>query len=130
MLRKIQAWLRSLFRRSRPATPDVSSAETSWAPPNSSSHVEVSMRSAGRVVRIRRIRLENVCGFRSVDLSLRQTAVVIGRNSTNKTTLLRAIALGLADSRSATALLAQPVGRFVRSGADRALIEMEVETEH
>jgi predicted ATP-binding protein involved in virulence len=88
------------------------------------------MRSAGRVVRIRRIRLENVRGFRSVDLSLRQTAVVIGRNSTNKTTLLRAIALGLADSRTASALLAQPVGRFVRSGAERALIEVEVETEH
>src|SRR6187200_2945120 len=79
--------------------------------------------------RIVSIRLENVRGFRSVELTPGETTVVIGRNGTNKTTLLRAVALGLADLRSANALLAQPVGSFVRSGTSEARIELEVETE-
>lgn len=77
-------------------------------------------------IRIRRVRLENVRGFGLVEFMPGPMSVVIGRNGTNKTTLLRALALGLADPASATALLAQPVGRFVRSGTEEARIDIEV----
>jgi hypothetical protein len=63
-----------------------------------------------------------------LEVELGQIAVVIGRNGTNKTTLLRSIALGLADTSTAHALLAQPVGRFVRTGESAGVIEIELET--
>lgn len=57
-----------------------------------------------------------------------QTAVVIGRNGTNKTTLLRTIALGLADLQTANALLAQPVGSLIRTGESEAHVEIQFDS--
>lgn len=72
---------------------------------------------------ISRIRLENIRGFRELDLDLREPdgqprrrTLIIGKNGTCKTTLLRAIALGLCDFSDASALLAEPIGDFVADG--------------
>jgi len=63
---------------------------------------------------VRRLTLENIRGFGHLELELGQSALIIGKNGTNKTTLLRAIALVLADLNSASALMTQPVGSYVR----------------
>jgi hypothetical protein len=81
------------------------------------------------------LRLRNVRGFRELDVQMsaegdlsspRAVTLVIGRNGTNKSTLLRAIALCLADPTEASSLLAQPLGSLVRAGAEVATIEMDV----
>lgn len=52
--------------------------------------------------------------------------VLIGRNGTCKTTILRAIAIGLADSKDASGLLAEPNGVLVRQGETSGRIEIDV----
>jgi AAA domain, putative AbiEii toxin, Type IV TA system len=60
----------------------------------------------------------------------RSVAVVIGRNGTNKSTLLRSIAVGLASSTDASAMLAGQSGSFVRSGTQSASITIELAFQH
>jgi AAA domain, putative AbiEii toxin, Type IV TA system/AAA domain len=81
------------------------------------------------------LRLTNVRGFRELDVRMatagdpttpRPITLVIGKNGTNKSTLLRAIALCLADPTEASSMLSQPLGSMVRAGAEVATIEMDV----
>ena len=81
------------------------------------------------------LRLTNVRGFRELDVQMatagepsspRPITLVIGKNGTNKSTLLRAIALCLADPTEASSMLSQPLGSMVRSGARVATIEVDV----
>jgi energy-coupling factor transporter ATP-binding protein EcfA2 len=69
------------------------------------------------------IRLENIRGFRGLTIELGTNAdtprlwtVLVGANGTGKTTLLRALALGLASEADANAMLTAPVGQMVSSG--------------
>ena len=92
------------------------------------------MITPAEVPRLRTLELENVRGFVSLRLhfgdpraqagrpaSSRQRAtVVIGQNGTNKSTQLRALALGLASQTDASALLANETGSFVRRGEEKA----------
>lgn len=78
-----------------------------------------------------RIHLQNIRGFRELQLDLegedavpRQRTLVIGKNGTCKTSVLRAIALGLCDFQDANALLAEPIGKFVSAGASEGRIEI------
>lgn len=80
---------------------------------------------------ISRIRLENIRGFRELDLDLRgpdgqprQRTLIIGKNGTCKTTLLRAIALGLC--KDADALLAEPVGDLLSEELGKVQIQLAV----
>ncbi len=86
---------------------------------------------------ISRISLRNVRSFRTLDLDLtvrsgsgpptpRLRTILIGENGTGKTTLLRAIAVGLADRKDASGLLAEPTGQFVAEGEPDATIEIEL----
>lgn len=74
------------------------------------------------------IRLENIRGFRELDLDLhgqpRLRTLIIGKNGTCKTTVLRAIALGLCDISDANALLAEPIGGLVSDGAEEGRIQI------
>ena len=92
------------------------------------------MQAQGSVL-ITGLRLTNVRGFRELDVRMatagdptrpRPGTLVIGKNGTNKSTLLRAIALCLADSTEASSLLSQPLGSMVRAGTEVATIEMDV----
>ncbi len=82
---------------------------------------------------IRKVHLENIRCFDDVTLELSQPSgpslrtVVLGDNATGKTTLLRAIALGLCDESDATALLKQVPGRFIcGDGSETGIIEIEL----
>jgi len=82
---------------------------------------------------ISRIRLENIRGFRELDLDLRgpdgkprRRTLIIGKNGTCKTTVLRAIALGLCDVSDAHALLSEPVGDFLAADASLGSILVEM----
>ncbi len=72
---------------------------------------------------ISHIRLENIRGFRELEIDLsgedepRRRTVIIGKNGTCKTSVLRSIALGLCDLTDANALISEPIGAFVRAGA-------------
>ena len=63
-------------------------------------------------VHIKRIELTDIRGLKQLDLdlvspdSLRQKSVIIGRNGTGKTTILRSLAIALSPQSDASALLA------------------------
>lgn len=81
-----------------------------------------------------RLRLSNIRSFGDLDLSFtdsvgrpRMTNVVIGRNGTGKSTLLRCIVLGLADQAQANALRAEDLARnLVGPRGDSATICVEL----
>jgi AAA domain, putative AbiEii toxin, Type IV TA system/AAA domain len=94
----------------------------------------VNVIESSAVPKIASIELKNIRGFenlvldfearRSADPTLGNTAVIIGQNGTNKSTLLRSIALGLASSEDAAAMLSAPMGSLVRNGASEASISV------
>lgn len=86
------------------------------------------------------IRLTDIRGFKSLDLNItesgrrrgqsiqrpRMLTVFIGANATCKTTLLRCIAIGLSDRSWADALVAERNGDYIREGASKGVIEIEL----
>jgi hypothetical protein len=96
------------------------------------------MLSASEVPRLAAVELTDVRGFKDLKLTLaamdpvsqgpafprEQAAVVIGRNATNKSTLLRAIAIGVASLSDASAMLSAPLGYLIRTGASQATIRL------
>ena len=96
------------------------------------------MLSASEVPRLAVVELTNIRGFEHLTLTLaatddasrrqalprEQAAVVIGRNATNKSTLLRAIAIGVASLSDASAMLSTPLGSLIRTGASQATIRL------
>ena len=93
------------------------------APPDSESGPQF-----GKLVRLE---LYDVRGYRDFELDFGDhgsSAVIIGRNGTGKSTLLRAISATLAPLPDAAALLAHPIGSLVREGAPLARILADVRT--
>jgi hypothetical protein len=74
------------------------------------------------------IRLTSIQGFRELKIDLRtphgprRRTLIIGKNGTCKSTLLRAIALGVARSAEANRLLGEPLGSVLKKEADRGEI--------
>src|SRR5215472_16408642 len=75
--------------------------------------------------------LRNIRGFENLELDFkgesgapRLTTLILGRNATCKTSVLRAIALSLSDLSGASALLEAPNGGFVRKGTKQAEIDV------
>ncbi len=64
--------------------------------------------------------------LQEADGTPRMRTAVIGKNSTYKTTLLRSIAIGLANEADATTMLAEPVGGFVAQGKTEATIVVQL----
>lgn len=88
-----------------------------------------------------RVSLENIRSFKdgftidfekgvSLQSERRLRTVVIGENGTGKTTLLRAIAVGIADRQDASGLVGEPTGQFVAEGASAALIKVRLKAKH
>ena len=78
-----------------------------------------------------RIQLLDIRGFRELDLDLRDAeekprkrTLIIGKNGTCKTSLLRAIAIGLADRSDANYLISEPVGGLVREDSEKGRIRI------
>ena len=83
---------------------------------------------------IRSIRLKNICGIKELELCLTRGTeqpghkLIIGKNGTGKSSILRSIVLGLASDAEATTLLADPFGSpFVSTGEKTGVIELEVD---
>ena len=97
-----------------------------------------AMHSASEVPRLAVVELTNVRGFKDLTLTLAATdadsrhsavpreraAVVIGRNGTNKSTLLRAIAIGVASLSDASAMLSAALGSLIRTKTSQATIRL------
>jgi predicted ATP-binding protein involved in virulence len=89
-------------------------------------------------VDITRVRLEKIRQFRNLDISFRRDidgeprswTVLLGDNSTGKTTLMRCIALGLCDESSAAGLVRERKGGFVRRRAKEGFIYIELLDDH
>lgn len=82
---------------------------------------------------IKHIRLENIKGFKELNISVssenkpfRKRTIILGKNGTCKSTLLRCIAIGLCDAADGNALIAEPIGRLVSEDASTATIELEL----
>ncbi len=79
---------------------------------------------------IKRIRLEHIRSFKQVSIDLsnsrspRLLSVIIGRNGTCKSTLLRCIAMALCHKSDSAVLLAEFGGRLVSEGETNALIHL------
>ena len=93
------------------------------------------------IPRLRSLELDNIRNFKNLKLDFgdaaasssgplrrHQTTLVIGRNGTNKSTLLRALALALANETDASAMLATEMGSLVGERGDRARIRVELAT--
>ena len=86
---------------------------------------------------ISRIHLRNIRGIKDLDLPIidekgktRLQTLFIGKNGTAKTTILRCIAIGLADTEEANTLIAETsTGAFVSNGAREGEIILEL-TDH
>jgi len=82
---------------------------------------------------ISRILLESIRGFRELEIDLssnqgpRKRTLIIGKNGTCKTSVLRAIALGLCDLTDATTLISEPIGEMTHRNADEGVIEIWLE---
>src|SRR5229473_1519938 len=82
------------------------------------------------------IHLRNIRGFKNLNLELvdgsgnaRMHTTIIGTNGTCKTSLLRAISLGLCERDQANALIAEPVGRFTTEGSRSSTITLLLGTD-
>jgi len=82
-------------------------------------------------VHIKQFELENIRGFDRLDLDLvsgdglRKKSVIIGRNGTGKSTLLRSLAVALSPQSDAISLLTFGQGSFIREGADAGSIRVQ-----
>ncbi len=83
---------------------------------------------------ISRIRLENIRGFRELEINLsgedslpRKRTVIIGKNGTCKTSVLRGIALGLCDVTDATTLISEPIGGLIHHESKSGRVEVTFE---
>ena len=81
---------------------------------------------------VSRIQLENVRCFDDIELTLSEPGdtaswtVILGDNATGKSTLLRAIAMGLCDESSAAGLMKESDEGYVRRGTTKAKITISL----
>jgi len=82
------------------------------------------------------IHLTNIRGFRELEIDLRtpqgprRRTLIIGKNGTCKSTLLRAIALGIAGKPEANRLLGEPLGSVLAQEANAGRIRLDFGVGH
>jgi len=84
---------------------------------------------------INKIRLFNIRGFKNLVIDLdeknnkpRLNTLIVGKNGTGKTTLLRCITIGLCDAADSNALVAENIGQLVSEKKTNAEIEIELKS--
>jgi predicted ATPase len=87
--------------------------------------------SAKRPAYISKIHLRHIRGFRDLEIDLmqadgvpRRRTLIIGKNGTQKTTLLRSLAIGLADQAGAITLLSLPNGSYASRASGRINLQL------
>lgn len=82
---------------------------------------------------IKKIQFKNIRGFQKLDLDIskgetdaRMRTLIIGKNGTCKSTLLRCIAIGLCDVEDGNSLISEPIGRFITEDRNSAEITIEL----
>ncbi len=82
---------------------------------------------------ITRIQLKDIRGFHTLNLPIaavdgrpRMRTLIVGRNGTCKSTLLRCIAVALCDEADGNALLAEPIGALITDGKPSGAIEIDL----
>jgi predicted ATP-binding protein involved in virulence len=85
------------------------------------------------MIYIKSIELKNIRGFRDLAIDLtngrntsRKRTLILGRNGTCKSTLLRCIVIGLCDVVEGNNLVAEPMGRLIAEGKQNAKIKIEL----
>lgn len=88
------------------------------------------------MIYIKHISLNRIRGFRELNIDVfdennraRMRTLIIGRNGTGKSTLLRCIAIGLCDPEDGNSLIAEPIGQLILEGAKSAEIKIELFTD-
>jgi len=81
--------------------------------------------------RLERVELKYIQGFENtvIEFPKSGTTLLLGDNSSGKTSLTRAIVLGVADPTNAATLLQEYQGNLIRSGCREALIRLTFKTE-
>lgn len=81
---------------------------------------------------IRSVSLRNIRGFQKLDLNIstqtskpRMITLIIGKNGTLKSTLLRCIVLGLCDVEEGNSLISEPIGQLISEGKNEGTITVE-----
>ncbi len=84
---------------------------------------------------INKIRLLRIRGFKNLVIDLdaknnkpRLNTLIVGKNGTGKTTLLRCITIGLCDVADSNALVAENIGQLVSEKEPNAKIEIELKS--
>ncbi len=84
---------------------------------------------------ISHFRLTNIRGFKEFELNLmgendeiRKRTLIIGKNGTGKTTLLRCIAIGLCNKEDGNALLAEDIGNLINEEEDKEQITINLQS--
>ncbi|MCP4351470.1 MAG: AAA family ATPase [Desulfobacterales bacterium] len=82
---------------------------------------------------ISRIQLKNIRSFKNLEINLLQKekipnllTLIIGKNGTCKTTLLRSIVIGLCSEADAYTLLSEPIGTMITEGKQKAEIKIDL----
>lgn len=86
-----------------------------------------------KIFYISKLKLTNIRCFKTLDIKVSDTnsspsdgILIIGKNGTCKSTLLRAIVIGLNDKADGNALLAEDIGQLISVNAKTANIEIEL----
>lgn len=84
-------------------------------------------------LKITSLQMINIRGFRELTLDLgtheispRRKTLIIGKNGTCKSTILRAIAIGLSDIPDASRLISEPIGGMVSEGETSGKIKIDL----
>ncbi|MBI4683125.1 MAG: AAA family ATPase [Nitrospirae bacterium] len=91
------------------------------------------MVKSKKIFYISRIKLTDIRCFKTLDINVSNPnsrpsdgILIIGKNGTCKSTLLRAIVIGLNDKADGNALLAEDIGQLISVNANDAKIEIEL----
>jgi len=85
---------------------------------------------------ITNIKIEKIRSFRELNINFskldekpRMRTVILGRNGTCKTTLLRCIAIGLCDPEDGNSLVSEPIGKLIAENAEKATITINLQSD-
>jgi len=84
-------------------------------------------------MKISRLKLQNIKCFKDIEISfenkegaIQNWSLFVGDNGYGKTTILRSLAIGLCDQESASGLLLELHGEYLRQDENEGIIEVDM----